>query len=81
MQVEYKILWVGFQAEGMGAKVRLRVAKNGARKLGKDWSTEDGELHLVDICVLFSFISILGLNLLKKDDWSMFSIQLLLYFS
>lgn len=52
--------------EGMGAKVRLRVAKDGAREVGKDWSTEDGEIHLVDICFLFSFISILGLNLFKK---------------
>lgn len=50
MKVEYKVLWVGFQVEGMGAKVRLRVAKDGAREVGKDWSTEDGELHLADIC-------------------------------
>ena len=66
MKVEYKVLWVGFHVEGMGTKVRLREAKDGAREVGKDWSTEDGELHLVDICFLFSFISILGLNLLKK---------------
>lgn len=52
--------------ERMGAKVRLRVAKDGAREVGKDWSTEDGEIHLVDICFLFSFVSILGLNLFKK---------------
>ena len=50
MKVEYKVLWVGFQVEGRGAKVRLRVAKDGAREVGKDWSTEDGELHLADIC-------------------------------
>ena len=66
MKVEYKVLWVGFHVEGMGTKVRLRVAKDGAREVGKNWSTEDGELHLVDICFLFSFVSILGLNLLKK---------------
>lgn len=41
--------------EGMGAKVRLRVAEDGAREVGKDWSTEDGELHLVDICFPFFF--------------------------
>lgn len=50
---------MGFQVEGMGAKVRLRVAKDGAREVGKDWSTEDGEIHLVDICFLFSFVSLI----------------------
>lgn len=36
MKGEYKVLWVGFQAEGTGgAKVRLGVAKGEAGEMGK----------------------------------------------
>lgn len=63
---KYKICWASFQAEGTGVEVRLGVAKDEATEVGKCWSTEDLEFHLVNIHFLFFFISILILNLLKK---------------
>ena len=61
----------------------LGVAKDEAREVGKGWSTEDGELHLVDICFLLSFISTCTLNLLKKRSLVYFFhlTVALLYFS
>lgn len=63
---KYKILCAGFQAEGTGVTVSLGVAKDEAREVGKCWSTEDLEFHLVNIHFLLFFISILILNLLEK---------------
>lgn len=59
MKGEHKVLWAGFQAEGTGGKVSLRVATDEAREVGKGWSAEDLEFHLVDIHFFFPFISIL----------------------
>lgn len=56
----------GFSGRGNRSKVSLGVAKDEAREVGKCWSTEDLEFHLVNIHFLLFFISILILNLLKK---------------
>lgn len=40
MKGKYKVLWVGFQAEGTGANVRLGAAIE-AREVEKGWSVED----------------------------------------
>lgn len=50
---KYKIFCAGFQAEGTGIKISLGVAKDEAREVGKCWSTEDLEFHLVNIHFYF----------------------------
>lgn len=41
MKGEYKVLCVGFQAEGTGANVRLGTAIDEAREVEKGWSAKD----------------------------------------
>lgn len=66
MKVEDEVLWVGFQAEGTGAKVKLGVAKDEAREGGKGLEHRGPGTPSCGRLLTFIFYRILVLNLLKK---------------